>query len=90
MLEVVFKSRFKKDLKKLKSSNRDEDELIAVIDLLTHQKTLPEKYLDHALIGNYLGCRDCHIRPDWVLIYELSETKLILHRTGSHSELFGK
>ena len=88
MLNVVFKSRFKKDLKKLKSSNRDEDELLAVIGVLAHEQPLGEKFRDHALVGNYAGCRECHIRPDWLLIYQATETDLLLMRTGSHSELF--
>jgi len=88
MLNVVFKNRFKKDLKKLKSSNRDEDELLAVIAVLANEQPLDEKFRDHNLIGNYAGCRECHIRPDWLLIYETTETDLLLVRTGSHSELF--
>jgi len=89
MLDVVFKSRFKKDLKKLKSSNRDEDELVAVIERLANQQALEARFLDHPLLGNYVGCRECHIRPDWLLIYQTTETDLLLIRTGSHSELFG-
>lgn len=88
MLNVVFKSRFKKDLKKLKSSNRNEDELLAVIEVLANEQSLEERYRDHALIGDYVGCRECHIRPDWLLIYKVEGNDLILVRTGSHSELF--
>lgn len=88
MLNVVFKSRFKKDLKRLKSSNRDEDELLAAIELLANQQPLEAKFRDHALVGNYAGCRECHIRPDWLLIYQTTQTDLILVRTGSHSDLF--
>ncbi|MFW6218379.1 MAG: type II toxin-antitoxin system YafQ family toxin [Verrucomicrobiota bacterium] len=88
MLNVVFKSRFKKDLKKLKSSNRDEDELLAVIGVLAHEQPLDEKFRDHALVGNYARCRECHIRPDWLLIYQTTDTDLLLMRTGSRSELF--
>jgi mRNA interferase YafQ len=88
MLNVVFKSRFKKDLKRLKSSNRDEGELLAVIALLANEEPLDEKFRDHDLIGNYAGCRECHIKPDWLLVYQVTETDLLLVRTGSHSELF--
>ena len=88
MLNVVFKSRFKKDLKKLRSSNRNEDELLAIIDDLAHGRSLGETCRDHILIGDYVGCRECHIRPDWLLIYQVTETDLRLVRTGSHSELF--
>jgi mRNA interferase YafQ len=89
MLNVVFKSRFKKDLKRLKSSNRDEDELLAVIEVLAMEQPLETKFRDHALTGDYTGCRECHIRPDWLLVYQATNSDLILLRTGSHSELFG-
>jgi mRNA interferase YafQ len=88
MLKVVFKSRFKKDLKKLRSSNRDEDELLALIAVLANGQPLDDKCRDHSLIGNYVNCRECHIRPDWLLIYQTTATDLLLVRTGSHSELF--
>ncbi len=89
MLNVVFKSRFKKDLKRLKSSNRDEDELLAVIEVLAMEQPLETKFRDHALTGDYTGCRECHILPDWLLVYQATNSDLILLRTGSHSELFG-
>jgi mRNA interferase YafQ len=89
MLNVVFKSRFKKDLKKLKSSYRNEEDLLAVIDRLANNEPLEPKNRDHNLIGDYAGCRECHINPDWLLVYRKTETDLILVRTGSHSELFG-
>lgn len=89
MLNVVFKSGFKKDLKNLKSSNRNEEDLLAVIDRLANNEPLEPKNRDHNLIGAYTGCRECHISPDWLLVYRKTETELILVRTGSHSELFG-
>ncbi|MCC5789181.1 MAG: type II toxin-antitoxin system YafQ family toxin [Opitutales bacterium] len=88
MLNVVFKSRFKKDLKKLKSSNRDEEQLLTVIDLLASQQPLDPTFRDHVLVGNYAGCRECHIRTDWLLNYQTTQTELLLVRTGSLSELF--
>ena len=88
MLNVVFKSRFKKDLKKLNSNQRNEDELLAVIESLANEEPLAERYRDHALTGNYEYHRECHIRPDWLLIYQIVGSELILVRTGSHSELF--
>lgn len=86
MLEVFFTSRCKKDLKKLKSSNRNEDEFLAVVNDLAHQRPLAPKHRDHALTGNYVNCRECHVRPDWLLIYKVTDTQLILMRTGSHNE----
>lgn len=61
-----------------------------VLDILLQEQPLPEKYLDHPLKGNYLGYRECHIQPDWLLIYKVQEEKLVLvaARTGSHAYLF--
>ena len=72
----MFKSCFKKYLERLKSSNRDEDELLAIIDVLANEQPLEEKFRDHSLVGNYGGCRECHIQPDWLLIYQTTETGL--------------
>ena len=60
-----------------------------VLSCLCNDEVLPEKYRDHALTGDWNGCRDCHVRPDLVLIYEYQNHDLILHRLGPHSELFG-
>jgi len=89
MLNIRDKRSFRKDYRKLRSSGKDLSKLAAVIDTLATGEPLAESYRDHALIGNYLGCRECHISPDWLLIYQATETELILVRTGSHSELFG-
>lgn len=64
------------------------DELWSIVDMLIHRKKLPEKYRDHQLTGNFAGSRDCHIQPDWILIYTIHENVLTLERTGSHSDLF--
>ena len=66
------------------------EELRAVTDLLQEGKTLPEKYRDHSLSGNYKGYRECHINPDWLLIYKRKEAIMVvsLYRTGTHSDLF--
>ena len=89
MLRIVRKSRFRKDFKKLPSSGRDPGKLAAVIRTLQAQQPLPERNRDHALIGNYADYRECHVAPDWLLIYQTTETELILVRTGSHADLFG-
>ena len=88
MLNIRDKRSFRKDYRKLRSSGRDLSKLAVAIDTLSTGEPLAESYRDHALIGNYLGCRECHISPDWLLIYQTTETELILVRTGSHSELF--
>ncbi len=90
MLELVTTSKFRKDLKRLKKRHYDLDLLFAVIDELLAEQKLVDKYHDHALSGNYAGFRECHILPDWLLIYEINKNELILtaSRTGSHSDLF--
>tara|TARA_B100000614_G_scaffold232557_1_gene227271 strand:- start:218 stop:487 length:270 start_codon:yes stop_codon:yes gene_type:complete len=88
MLNIRDKRSFRKDYRKLRSSGKDLSKLAVAIDALATGEPLAESYRDHALIGNYLGCRECHISPDWLLIYQTTETELILVRTGSHSALF--
>lgn len=90
MLTLKYVSRFKKDIKKYQHHISLLDELNAVIKLLLHQKKLPEKYRDHLLTGNYLGIRECHVKPDILLLYWIDEEGklLYLERIGSHSELF--
>ena len=79
-----------KDIKKAKKQGKNLEKLKEVLVLLQEQQTLPPKYKDHALTGNYIGTRECHIEPDWLLIYKIDGDKLILTlaRIGSHSELF--
>lgn len=89
MLNIRDKRSFRKDYRKLRSSGKDISKLAVVIDTLAAGEALAESYRDHFLVGNYLGCRECHVSPDWLLIYQTTETELILVRTGSHSELFG-
>lgn len=90
--DVQFTSQFKKDLKLAKKQNKKLDKLFEVIDILANGGTLDAKYKDHELIGNYKGTRECHIEPNWLLIYEIRDNVmvLILYRIGTHSELFNK
>lgn len=81
MLKIRYRNKFKKDLKKVLSQGHKIDELQVVLDLLVQQISLPEKYCDHALIGNYVGYRECHIRPDWLLIYKVENDILTLTLT---------
>ena len=82
-------SQFKRDYKKCSRSNPDLDEkLVPILDKLLVGQPLEFKYRDHPLKGGYTGFRECHIRPDLLLIYKTSETEVILYRLGSHSELF--
>jgi mRNA interferase YafQ len=88
MKEIYRTSRFKKDVKRLKKQGKDLSTFKQVIKKLAEDVELEEKYRDHKLIGEVKGKRECHIEPDWLLIYESGEDDLILVRTGSHSELF--
>lgn len=88
--EVKFTTRFKKDLKLVEKQGKKLYKLREVIEKLANQIPLDAKYKDHELIGNYKGCRECHIEPDWLLIYQYFDDVLVLTltRTGSHSDLF--
>ena len=90
MLKIVRSNRFMKDLKLALKRGYDLNELSKVVNLLANRKTLPIKYKDHALSGDYLNFRECHIKPDWILIYHIDdeELELFLLRTGTHSDLF--
>ena len=90
--DVQFTTQFKKDLKLAKKQNKNLDKLFEVINVLANGGTLEAKYRDHDLTGNYKGTRECHIEPDWLLIYEIQNNILVLmlYRLGTHSELFKK
>ena len=90
MLRIKYHNAFKRDYKRLKKRGMDMELLHDTIRMLVQGETLPERYRDHALTGDYKGYRDLHITPDWLLIYRVEETELILvlSRTGSHSDLF--
>ena len=79
---------FKRDIRKMVKRAKNLEKLYTVIELLAEGARLPTKYRDHNLTGNWQGCRECHIEPDWLLIYEISGSSLFLERTGSHSDLF--
>jgi mRNA interferase YafQ len=81
--------RFLRDIKRIKKRGLDLSKLRHVVTLLSERQPLPIRYRDHALTGNWIGHRDCHIQPDWVLIYKIDDENLILERTGTHSDLFG-
>ena len=81
-------SQFKKDIKKQQKRGKDLSKIKVLIELLLSGAALPAKCRDHSLTGNWVGHRDCHVEPDWILIYKLSEDELRLERTGSHADLF--
>ena len=90
MYRIRPSAKFQKDLKRIQKRGYDITLLKDVLNLLVNGKILPIKYKDHNLSGNFKGCRECHITPDWLLIYEISDDELILYltRRGTHSDLF--
>ena len=87
---VDFTTQFKKDIKLAKKQGKDTDKIFEVVEKRANDEVLEAKYKDHCLTGDYKDCRECHIEPDWLLIYKKYESELILMlvRTGSHSDLF--
>ena len=81
-------SQFKKDVKRLIKRGKKFGDFKEIIRKLTEGGKLETKYRDHVLTGQYKGTRECHIEPDWLLIYELTESELVLVRMGTHSDLF--
>lgn len=90
MLTFKYHTLFKKDFKRIKKRGYDISRLEKIVELLANEVPLPEQFKDHNLSGNYNGFRECHIAPDWLLIYQVNnnELVLVLSRTGSHSDLF--
>ncbi|MDE5818364.1 MAG: type II toxin-antitoxin system YafQ family toxin [Lachnospiraceae bacterium] len=90
MLDIVPSNQFKKDLRLAKKRGCKMDNLRKVIDILAHEQKLDAKYHDHELTGNYKGFRECHVEPDWLLVYRINQDALeiFLFRTGTHSDLF--
>jgi mRNA interferase YafQ len=96
MTEEVFAtqegSRFRRDLKRMFKRGKDIGKLKGIIVMLANEITLPIKYRDHSLTGNWFGYRECHVEPDWLLIYRIltEEKQIYLARTGTHSDLFSE
>lgn len=88
--EISTTTQFKKDLKLARKQGKDEEKLWEVVERLANGEELEEKYRDHNLTGRYSGYRECHIDPDWLLVYKKQDEILILllYRLGSHSDLF--
>ena len=86
--EVVTTSAFERDIKRLRKRGKDMERLRAVVDTLRRGHPLLSRHRDHALSGDWQGFRDCHVEPDWVLVYRIDEDVVYLTRTGTHSDLF--
>lgn len=88
MLELEVTNQFKRDLKLAKKRGKSRKKLDNVVEDLLQEKPLAQKYQDHPLSGNYKDHRECHIEPNWLLIYQKQQALLILVRTGTHADLF--
>ena len=89
MLSVRYSSRFKKDFRSCVKRRYNMKLLQDIIDILRIPEGLPSKNTDHNLNGNYKDYRECHVSPDWLLIYRYQDDELVLYRTGTHADLFG-
>ena len=88
-MKSIFQTpHFKRDVKRLKKQGKDLNKLGAVLRTLSENGLLEERYRDHGLTGKWSGSRDCHIEPDWILIYRTDDDSVFLERSGSHSALF--
>ena len=90
MYKVIYTTKCKKDVKLIKRQGKDKIKFDTIVQSLANGVVLEERYKDHNLIGDWVGCRECHIQPDWLLIYRLDKIENILYllRTGSHADLF--
>jgi mRNA interferase YafQ len=88
-LRLLTTNAFERDLRRVKKQGKELDKLETVVDLLQSQRALSVRYRSHPMRGSWIGHWDCHIEPDWLLLYKLTASELILVRTGSHAELFG-
>ena len=88
MLVPSFTTQFKRDLKLMEKRGKDAEKFKTVATLLIEQKTLAPSYKNHKLSGNYAGRWECHLEPNWLLVYKLSSNEIIFERTGTHADLF--
>lgn len=84
----VYTKRFEKDLKLMIKRGCDPERIKSIVRMLVDEIPLESKYRDHLLIGNFKDRRECHIAPDWLLIYRIDENRIIFERTGTHADLF--
>ena len=88
MLNPTYNRQFEKDLKKMIKRGKTADKIKQIIQRLVQEEPLEPRHRDHKLVGNYRGRRECHIEPDWLLIYKVAAEEIIFERTGTHSDLF--
>ena len=90
MLKFVTTNKFERDYKKMQKRNKDMHKLDNVMQKLIREDVLGKRYYDHALRGNFIGRRECHIESDWLLVYKIDEEgkAIVFERTGSHADIF--
>lgn len=88
MKQAIYTKKFSRDVKKIKKQHKDTTRLMTVMSLLLKGEILLKRFTEHKLKGSYSGRRECHIEPDWLLIYQTNEAFVLFERTGSHAELF--
>lgn len=89
MLKFRTTNQFEKDYKKVLRRGKDEKKIVVIMRRLINQESLKPRHKEHNLRGNYIGRRECHIEPDWLLIYKITGNEIIFERTGTHADLFG-
>lgn len=88
MLQAIYLNRFEKDLKRIQKRGKDMNKFKTLVLKLLAGEELEQRYRDHLLVGNFANRRECHLEPDWLLIYRFDGEKVIFERTGSHADLF--
>lgn len=88
MLKISYRNQFKKELKQQEKRGKDMKKFLEVAEKLAHERPLDSKYRNHKLTGNFKGRWECHIEPDWLLVYLKNSEEIIFERTGTHSDLF--
>ncbi len=88
MRRIIHTRQLERDIKLCNRRGKDMRKFREISAFLVQETALPIKYRDHKLVGNYTGCRECHIEPDWLLIYKIDGDSIIFERTGTHSDLF--
>lgn len=83
-----YTTQFERDLRLMQRRGKDTGKLKAILTALINEEPLPERQRDHPLVGNYKGRRECHVEPDWLLVYKLVNNEIIFERTGTHGDLF--
>ena len=88
VLQPIYTNSFAKDIKLAQKRGKNIEKLKKIVELLVNKEPIPPKFRDHNLVGDFIGRRECHIEPDWLLIYKIDKDEIIFERTGTHSDLF--